>query len=477
MNTRLVINYLSQIVLYFSLVFILPIATAIYYHEDITAFLIPMAISAITGGVLYFTVKPHSHTAKYKEGYAIVGIGWLLIASIGSLPYVYYSVDPVDAFFETMSGFTTTGATIFDRVELLPKSLLLWRSLTQWLGGMGIVVLFVAVFPALSRKGETLLQAEVPGLKIEKIRPRLKDTALHLYATYMILTVLEISILGMLGLSLFDAVNHTFTTLSTGGFSTHTESIAYFNSPVIELIIFVFMIIGGTNFALLYLFLKGNRKIFKDTEFRFYLSLLILAGLILSILNAERYGLIDSLRFSFFQAASIMTTTGYTTADFDTWTDSARLLILMLMFIGGSTGSTGGGIKVARIYLLTVYSLSQILKSAEPRTVRMIRLNNEIVEKEILHNITAFFTLYILVFVFSTFAVSLTGPDIVSSISAVSASINNVGPGLGSVGASESYSSLSSIAKLILAFDMWVGRLELFTVLSLFIPSFWREKW
>ncbi len=477
MNTRLVVNYLSQIILYFSLVFILPLATAFYYHENIIPFLIPMVLSASLGSALYFLIKPHTQTAKYKEGYAIVGIGWLLIAIIGSIPYIYYSVTPVDAIFETMSGFTTTGATIFDKIETLPRSLLLWRSFTQWLGGMGIVVLFVAVFPALSKKGETLLQAEVPGLKIEKIKPRLKDTALHLYATYMVLTILEITLLTLLGLSFYDAVTHTFTTLSTGGFSTHTESIAFFRNPSVEFVIFVFMILGGSNFALLYLLIKGNRKIFRDTEFRFYLSLIFIAGIILSVLNIERFGLLDSIRYSFFQTASIMTTTGYTTTDFDLWSDSARLLLLMLMFIGGSTGSTGGGIKVARIYLLTVYSLSQILKSAEPRTVRMIRLNDEVVEKEILHNITAFFSLYILIFVFSTFAVSLTGLDMISSISAVSASINNVGPGLGVVGASESYSSLSDTAKIILTFDMWVGRLELFTVLSLFIPSFWRERW
>ncbi|WP_456477665.1 TrkH family potassium uptake protein [Geoglobus ahangari] len=477
MNTRLVVNYLSQIVLYFSLVFTIPLAAAIRYHEDVYAFAIPMAVCAFLGSIVYVISKPESDVAKYKEGYAIVGIGWLLIAIAGSIPYVYYSISPVDAFFEAMSGFTTTGATIIDSIEDLPKSLLLWRSLTQWLGGMGIVVLFVAIFPTLAKKSETLLQAEVPGLKVEKIKPRLKDTALRLYATYMLLTVLEIVLLYILGMSLYDAVNHTFTTLSTGGFSTHTESIAYFNSPAIEFVIFIFMILGGMNFVLIYLLLKGQTKFLRDTEFRFYIAILLLAGAIMTAINLERFELGESLRYSFFQVASIMTTTGYTTFDFDTWSDSARLLLLMLMFVGGSTGSTGGGIKVVRIYLLTVYSLGQILKSAEPRTARIVRLNDEVVDKETLHNITAFFTLYVLIFVLSTFLVSLTGLDMISSISAVSATINNVGPGLGAVGAAESYSSLSATAKLILAFNMWIGRLELFTVLSLFIPSFWRERW
>ncbi|WP_456368495.1 TrkH family potassium uptake protein [Geoglobus sp.] len=477
MNTRLVVNYLSQIVLYFSLVFAIPIGVAMYYHEDPRPFAIPMAVCFILGSLTYVFSKPESEIAKYKEGYAIVGIGWLLIALAGSVPYMYYHLSPVDALFEAMSGFTTTGATVIDRIEDMPRSLLLWRSLTQWLGGMGIVVLFVAIFPTLAKKSETLLQAEVPGLKVEKIKPRLKDTALRLYATYMLLTVIEIALLYALGMSLYDAVNHTFTTLSTGGFSTQTESIAYFNSPSIELVIFVFMILGGMNFVLIYLLLKGQTRFLMDTEFRFYISIVLLAGIVMTAINLERFEVFDSVRYSFFQVASIMTTTGFTTYDFDTWSDSAKLLILMLMFIGGSTGSTGGGIKVVRIYLLTAYSLSQILKSAEPRTARIVRLNDEVVDKETLYNITAFFTLYILIFVFSTFLVSLTGLDMISSISAVSATINNVGPGLGAVGASESYSSLSAFAKLVLVFNMWMGRLELFTVLSLFIPSFWRERW
>lgn len=477
MNTRLIFNFIGQILIYYSFVFILPIVTAYYFMESPFPFIIAMLISMTAGILLYFTQKPESEYAKYKEGYAIVGLGWLAVVFIGQIPYIYYGTGLIDAFFETMSGFTTTGATIFDEIEILPKSLLLWRSLTQWLGGMGIVVLFVAIFPALSKRGETLLQAEVPGLKIEKIKPRIRDTAIRLYLTYLTLTALEIIILKALGVSLFDAINHTFTTLSTGGFSTHTESIAYFRDPAIEFAIFIFMVLGGTNFVLIYLMLIGKPKFFRDVEFKFYILLLVLSGIVLTALNTDRYSIIESIRYSFFQCASIMTTTGYTTADFDAWNESAKLLLLMLMFVGGSTGSTGGGIKVARIYLLSLYSLGQILKSAEPRSVRLIKYNGEVLDWDILHNITAFFALYILIFVFSTFLISLTGLDMITSISAVSASINNVGPGLGDVGAVESYSSIHPIAKIILAFNMWIGRLELFTVLSLFIPSFWRERW
>ena len=473
MNYRLVLNYLGLILLYYPAVFLLPIITALYFGEDFLPFVYPSVVSLITGSLLTLS-KPKSDVAKYREGYAIVGICWLLVALIGSLPYIYYGFSPIDAFFETMSGFTTTGATVIERVEDLPRSLLLWRSLTQWLGGMGIIVLFVAIFPALAKRGETLLQAEVPGLKIEKIKPRVRDTAIRLYFTYMVLTIAEISLLKILGMSLFDAVNHAFTTLSTGGFSTHTESIAFFNDPRIEFVIFVFMILGGTNFTLTYYLLRGKIKF--DTEFLFYIFVLLTASVIVTLLNLNRFG-IESIRYSFFQVASIMTTTGYTTSDFDTWSDSAKILILVLMFVGGSTGSTGGGIKVARIYLLIQYSISQILKSADPRTARVIRFNGEIVSKEILHNVTAFFVLYVLIFVVSTFIVSLFGLDFVTSVSAVAATLNNVGPGLGSVGASEPYTYLPPAVKIILSLDMWIGRLELFTVLSLFIPSFWRERW
>jgi len=476
MNYRLILNYWGLILLYYPAVFVLPIFVALYFREDVFAFIYPALISLIVGAILFSISKPTSDIAKYREGYAIVGIGWLLVVLIGCLPYIYYGFSPIDAFFETMSGFTTTGATILERVEELPRSLLLWRSLTQWLGGMGIIVLFVAIFPTLARKGETLLQAEVPGLKVEKIKPRIRDTALRLYLTYMVLTVVEISLLKLLGMSLFDAVNHTFTTLSTGGFSTHSESIAFFNDPRIEFVIFVFMILGGTNFTLIYFLLKGENK-FKNTEFLFYISVILTTSIIVTVLNLNHFDVIESVRYSFFQVASIMTTTGYTTNDFDTWSDAAKILLLILMFIGGSTGSTGGGIKVARIYLLVQYSISQILKSADPRTVRIIRFNGEVVSKEVLHNVTAFFVLYILIFVVSTFIISLFGLDFMTSVSAVAATLNNVGPGLGSVGASEPYTHLPPAVKIILSLNMWIGRLELFTVISLFIPSFWRERW
>jgi trk system potassium uptake protein TrkH len=477
MNVPLVLNLLGRICIYFSLIFSVPIATAAYYGENLLPFLIAAATS-FTVGLILSIMKPESEVVKYREGYAIVGLGWLIVSIIGALPYMYIGVSPLDAFFEAMSGFTTTGATIFDTVEDLPRSILLWRSLTQWLGGMGIVVLFVAIFPAIAKMGEPLLHAEVPGIRLSKLKPKLKDTAILLYTAYFVFTVLEISLLYILGLDFYDAINHAFTTLSTGGFSTHTQSISYYNNPAVESVITLFMFIGGANFALLYFLLRGNFRIIRDAEFRVYAFILSMAVLVLAILNLDTYSsIIESIRYSVFQAVAIMTTTGYTTYDFDTWNDSAKLVLLILMFVGGSSGSTAGGIKAGRMYLLTIYSIIQIQKAAEPRRARVVKFGGEVIKSELLDEVAAFFVLYIVIFVISVFLVSISGLDMITSISAVAATINNVGPALGAAGASETYSALPWFAKLILSIDMWMGRLELFAVISLFIPTFWREKW
>jgi|Deesub1362A_J573_1020465.scaffolds.fasta_scaffold00236_4 trk system potassium uptake protein TrkH len=475
MNTGLVFNFLGKILIYFTFLYSIPIATAYLYSESVTPFLISVVVSITVGFTLHL-IKPESDLFRYKEGFAIVGLGWLLISLMGAIPYVVVGTPVVDAFFESMSGFTTTGATIFDRVEDLPRSILLWRSMTEWIGGMGIIVLFVAVFPSIAKKGHALLQAEIPGITVSKLTPRLKDTAMVLWAVYLLFTVVEVVLLYIAGLDIFDSINHAFTTMSTGGFSTHTESIAYFKNPVVELIIGLFMFLAGMNFALHYYLLKGKLKFTKDPEFRFYLAILLLAIIFLTFLNFNG-DVVESIRYSAFNAISVMTTTGYTTYDFDTWSDGARVILLMLMFVGGCSGSTAGGIKAIRIFLLAKYSVHQILKEAEPRTARVVKLGDETIKKDILDDVAAFFVLYVLIFAISTVLIVLSGLDMISSASAVAATMSNVGPGLGVVGASESYSALSPLVKLILIFNMWAGRLEIFTVFSLFIPSFWRERW
>jgi len=476
MNLKLVFNFLGRILLYFTLILLVPLAVAVYYGEPPDPFIIAQLISIIFG-ILFMAIKPESDLLRYKEGLAIVGLGWLFVSIIGSIPFVVIGVHPVDAFFESMSGFTTTGATIFDVVETLPKSILFWRSLTQWLGGMGIIVLFVAIFPAMAKKGEALFQAEYPGVTLGKLKPRVEDTAIILYIIYVFYTLLEAGILYALGLPAFDAITHAFTTLSTGGFSTHTSSIAYFNNPLIEGVIVFFMVIGGTNFALHYYLFKERKRIYKDPEFKTYISVIAIATLILTIVNLEKFDIFNSFRYSIFQTVALITTTGYTTYDFDTWSDGAKAVLLLLMFIGGSSGSTAGGIKVIRLYLLIRYSILQILKVAEPRTARIVKYGEDVIKKDVLDEVAAFFILYIIIFAVSSVLIALSGFDMVTSASAVAATIGNVGPAMGLAGAAESYAAFPYHVKIILAIDMWIGRLEIFTVLALFIPYFWIKRW
>jgi len=455
---------------------LLPIAVSIYFQESYYPFILAMVFSLTIGAILYF-FKPKNEILRYKEAFAIVALGWLSVSIIGCIPYLVIGVNFIDSFFESMSGFTTTGASIFDKPEDLPKSILFWRALTQWLGGMGIIVLFVAVLPSVARKGAALFQAEYPGVELERIKPRLRDTALILYSIYLLFTISEFSLLYMLGLTPFDAITHTFTTLSTGGFSTHSESIAYFKNPAVEAVIAIFAAIGGMNFAIHYHLLRGEWRYLRDMELKVYIFILLLATIILAILNLEKFGILESLRYSTFQAISIMTTTGYTTYDFDKWNDGARLILLILMFIGGCSGSTGGGMKITRIYILTKYSILQVFKAAEPRIARTIKYGDIVIKKDMVDDVVAFFILYITIFIFSTLFITTSGFDIITSASAVAANIGNVGPALGLAGASETYSAFPLYVKLILIMDMWIGRLEIFTVLSLFVPSFWREKW
>ncbi|MEM2022993.1 MAG: potassium transporter TrkG, partial [Archaeoglobaceae archaeon] len=303
------------------------------------------------------------------------------------------------------------------------------------------------------------------------------DTALSIFLLYLFLTILEILILRFLGLNLFDSIVHTFSNISTGGFSTHSESIAYFNNVLVEAIVTIFMILGGTNFGLLYFAFKSNMKIFRNSEFRFYIFLLFSASLILTIINLRNFDFFDSLRYSIFQAVSIMTGTGFTTYDFDRWSDSAKFILLVLMFIGGCSGSTTGGIKVVRILLLIKYSIWRILRAAEPRTLRIVKYDDLAVSEDVLEDVAAFFILYIFLFLISAFIITISGYDLLTSLSASAATLSNVGPGMGLVGASETYADLAVHLKLLLCLNMWIGRLEIFAVLILFTPFYWKESW
>jgi trk system potassium uptake protein TrkH len=383
-----------------------------------------------------------------------------------------------NSFFETMSGFTTTGASILTEIETLPKSILLWRSTTHWLGGMGIVVLTVAIFPLLGFGGLHLMEAEAPGPSVDKITPRVAGTAKVLWLIYLGFTVVEIVLLMFGGMDWFDAVNHSFATLATGGFSTKNTSVAYYNSAFIDAVITVFMVLAGMNFSLHFKLLTGRiRDVLKDSELKVYLAIFLFASLAIAWdLNGRNYGNFGkSFRFASFQAASILTTTGFVTADYAIWSNLSQTIIFILMFIGGCAGSTGGGIKVIRILTLLKMSFTEMKYLMHPRGVFGIFVNGQYLKKNIVYDIAALVFLYFVVFFIVVVFVSSGGYDIITSVGGTIACLGNIGPGFGKVGPVFNYSLFPDYIKWVLSFAMLVGRLEVYTVVVLLTPTFWRK--
>ena len=416
-----------------------------------------------------------------REGFIIVSFVWIVFSFIGSLPFIIsgHIPDLTNAFFETISGFTTTGASILVDVESVPKGLLFWRSLTHWIGGMGIIVLSVAILPILGIGGMQLFVAEMPGTGItpDKLHPRITQTAKRLWLIYVILTVIEIILLLLGGMNLFDSLCHSFATMATGGFSTQNTSIAGY-SPYIQYIIALFMIMAGTNFTLHYLGLHGKiREVWKNEEYRYYILftfgfvvLITIFMILFSDIATEK-----AFRDSLFQVVSIVTTTGFVTSDYLLWPGNLWIFIFLLMFIGGSAGSTAGGIKIARQILLLKNSALEFKRMIHPKAVIPVRFNGRAVPRDIIHMIMAFFLFYILIFFAGTFIMTLLGMDFDTAIGATIASLGNIGPGIGAVGPAENYSALPGAAKWLSSFLMLLGRLELFTVIILFSPSFWKK--
>lgn len=431
------------------------------------------------GLLLKYLTKNYKRDISKRDGYVVVSLSWVVVSIFGALPFVIHGSIPsyTDAFFETISGFTTTGASILNDIESLPHGLLLWRSLTQWLGGMGIIVLSLAILPILGIGGMQLFVAEVPGPTKDKIHPRIKETAKRLWGIYVIFTGAEVALLWLGGMTFFDAVNHAFTTMATGGFSTKQASIAYYDSPFIQYVITAFMFLAGTNFALHYHMLHGRLRTFtRNDEFKFYLTVtlgltfIIMAGLLLS----QFTGIEKAFRDSIFQVVSIITTTGYVTEDYEAWGPFFQMLFFIMLFIGGSAGSTGGGVKIVRHLLLFKNSLLELRRLIHPRAIIPVRFNGSAVPQDIISNVLAFFLFYISIFVLGTIAVTLAGMDFMSALGAVATSLGNVGPGIGTVGPMYNFSGIPEIAKWILSFLMLLGRLELFTILIIFSRSFWK---
>lgn len=481
MNLKIIIRVLGFLLFVEGVAMLLALAVSLIYGEsDTIAFLISSGICLGLGGIVAGLTNGVNKDIGKREGFIIVALVWIVFSFFGTLPYIFSNSIPnfTNAFFETMSGFSTTGSSILTDIEALPHGILFWRSLTQWLGGMGIIVLSLAILPVFGIGGMQLFVAEVPGPAPDKISPRIRQTAKTLWVIYLGFTATETVLLWIGGMSFYDALCHSFTTMATGGFSTKQASIANWSSPFIQYVIIVFMFFAGTNFTLSYLAIKGKFKtVFKDEEFRYYwifilgFTVVIFFGLLIT----SQLGIEQAFRDALFQVVSIITTTGFATADYLLWTPFLTILIFGLFFFGGSAGSTGGGIKIMRIVLLLKNSYYELRRLIHPHAIIPVKFNKRSVDAKIITNVLAFFMLYFIIFAVSTVIFTLMEPDMESAMGAVATSLGNIGPGLGNVGPAENFLHVSAIGKWFLSFLMLLGRLELFTILVLFSPSFWKQ--
>ena len=481
MNYKMIFKVLGYLLLIIALGMIAPLLISIFTRQnDTVPFLISISLTTFTG--FAFSKIPISQKKiKAKEGLAIVTLGWIFASLFGALPFYLSGSIPsyVDAFFETVSGFTTTGATIITNIEILPMGILFWRSFTHWIGGMGILVVAVAVLPMMGAGGFHVFKAESPGPISDKIVPRIKDTAKILYVTYIIISLAEFILLKLGGMTVFEAAVHTFGTLGTGGFSTRNASIGAFDNSFIFIVISIFMIMSGANFTLYYELYKGKwRDVIKNSELKLYLGILAVSVIAITVdMNFHLYhNWFESFKHSLFQASSIMTTTGYTTFDYEHWTTFSKGILFMLMFVGGSAGSTGGSIKVIRILALIKLIKRELVKILHPRAIVSVKFGDQPVSENTLLNISSFFMLYMLIFILGSILISLEGIGFMGATSAVAATLGNIGPGFGFVGPTNTYAAFSAPSKLLLAFFMLLGRLELFTVIALLTPNFWRTE-
>jgi trk system potassium uptake protein TrkH len=511
-NFKVIFNLIGMLMFINALFMLLCVFMALIYKEQIyISFLLSSIITATFGGVAYFSTKNAPKKLHRRDGYVIVGAGWFCLILSGALPYFlsipFLSPEILAAnefsitniFFETIAGYSTTGSTIFNDVEILPRGILFWRSLTQWIGGMGIIVLTIAILPLLGIGGMQLFVVEAPVISADKIHPRITDTAKWLWFVYVALTLLQILLLAFAGMGWFDAINHSMSTLSSGGFSTKNDSTSHWNSmPAVQYIIMFFMLLSGVNFVLNHFLLKADiRKMFRNEEFRWYLGLIfsvsVSVGLVIfffaepsldPISNVPNgYTLENSFRFSFFQVISIVTTTGFVSANYMEWTPFVSMLFFALLFVGGSAGSTSGGVKVIRHVILLKNSLLEFKRLIHPNGILPVRYNKKSVTPNIVYNILAFFVLYMFIWITGSIILALINEGVnpgydqfVSAMSLSASSLGNTGVGLGDYGPGSTMASLTSSAKWFCAFLMVLGRLELFTILILFSPYLWRTN-
>ncbi len=494
MNYRLLAKYLGLLAVAIGLVQLIPIAWAIHFGEISSIFALGggAIVSLVLGGALYLVGLNAAPRMLQREALALVGLGWIIVCLLGSGPFILSGLlDPVDGFFESASGFTTTGATVMTDIEAAPASILFYRQMSHWLGGVGIIVLFVAVLPYLGAGGKQIFKSEVTGPDPRGLTPRIRDSARMLFLIYTGFSIVQTVAYMAAGLSFYDALCHTLGGLSTGGFSPRQASIAAYDSVAVESITIVFMFVGGTSFALFFAMMRGNWfALFKDTEWRVYIGILVAATLLISLNLAfpyemfrpddagggEAMGVGEALRAAGFQAVAIMTTTGFVTEDFDAWPQFSRIVLVLLMFIGGCAGSTGGGVKVVRVVLLCKMVYARLERTFRPKTIRALRLNDEVVEEDVQVMTYGFFGLYLLAFAGGMLFLAALGIPMETAIGCVFGTLNNIGPGLEHVGPAMDYSLIPTPGKIFLSFYMILGRLELFSIAVFFIPSFWRVK-
>jgi trk system potassium uptake protein TrkH len=458
------------------------ICSLIYGEDDLWVFFVSASFTSISGFILERLTKPSEKLEEIerKDGFLIASLCWFAAGIFGAIPFMLYGVfeNPIDAIFESVSGFTTTGASVMKDIEIFPHGILFWRNFTQWLGGMGIILLAIAILPRLAVGGMQLMAHEVPGPTTEKLTPKIAETAKKLWAIYLIFSALQFLLLYIAGMSLYDSILHTFTTMSTGGYSTKNISIAAYGSPLIEVVILVFMFIAGANFVLYYWLFRGDyKKVSGDPEFRFYLFLNIGAILFVTfdLWMRTHPSLLQAFRFASFQVVSIGTTTGYASENFDLWPSFSKWVLIILMFIGGCAGSTSGAIKNIRILVLFKKVYREIHRLIYPKAVLPIRVGKKVASEDAISSITTFVLLYIFIFLVGTLLIMAQGVPIITAISACATTIGNVGPGLEQVGPVLNFADLPGFSKIVLSLLMLLGRLELFTIIVLFVPAFWKN--
>lgn len=480
MNIRLTFKLVGNVLRVESALMLVPLLVSLLMGGDDTmAFVISILVTLAVGALLS-AIRTTRDSLRAREGFAVVTFSWILVSFLGGLPFFFSGYIPslVDCFFETVSGFTTTGSTILTDIEALPKGLLFWRSFTNWAGGMGVLVLSLALIPKMGTRSIHLMRAESPGPSMDKLVPRVSNNAKILYQLYIGLSVIMVALLLLCGMNLYDSLVHMFSTAGTGGFSNYALSVAHFNSPVIEVIIGVFMMLFGVNFAMYYYLLHRNWKaVSHNSELKLYVLLILGSSALIAINILPLYdqNFFTALRHGFFQVSSLITTTGFSTTDFNLWPQFSRTILVCVMLVGACASSTGGGIKVIRFQLLFKSMVREIRRIVHPRSVNIIKLDGHTVDEDMLSGVLAFFFAYIIILIFSTLLISLDGFDLETNLTAVISMLSNVGPGLGAVGPAGNFAGYSALSKIALSMCMLIGRLEIFPILMMVMPSAWKQ--